>query len=493
MVRVEDFLVRAEPSVVARVLPQPRKEIRWVASTELRDPGEFLEGSELVLTTGLIAQGWQRDEWSRYVASLAKAGASALGFGAGIAYESIPTGLFEACEVHELNLLEIGADVTFVSISRQVADMVMQPGQAATPQEQSGLMIQQELSRAAAKGSEVAILRALASIFRGAAAVHDQSGAVQHGPVGPGRTFPLADIQREIDTLAGRGRPGAVGVYEGGRHLSLVPLGLGGTVRGFLSLTYPERPSPWQRSALSLAVSLLGVAAETERERRGARSQWSQLLARLLVQGECSAAGIVAAECGMSPPDQLQVAVILGASLEVAESFAQELLWFHDEGMLILVGTPGVIEDLPGVLLRGRRIGVGSVQEAMNADTSYREARLAAERATDAAPRVLWRDLAKLSLGGLLPPAVGREFATRQLDAIMGDPRLIETLVAFLQAGGSTAAMGRAMALHRNSVSNRLLRLRAALGVDLDDPSVRAHLWIAVELLGLDAAPTIVE
>ena len=46
--------------------------LRWVATSELADPTPYLEGGELLLTTGLGTRGWSQ-EWTAYVDRLADA------------------------------------------------------------------------------------------------------------------------------------------------------------------------------------------------------------------------------------------------------------------------------------------------------------------------------------------------------------------------------------------------------------------------------------
>ena len=53
MVSVADVLAREELHLNALALTRPEQEVRWVATSELVDPAPFLEGGELLLTTGL--------------------------------------------------------------------------------------------------------------------------------------------------------------------------------------------------------------------------------------------------------------------------------------------------------------------------------------------------------------------------------------------------------------------------------------------------------
>ncbi|WP_183096114.1 PucR family transcriptional regulator ligand-binding domain-containing protein, partial [Nocardioides stalactiti] len=84
-------------------VPRPDAEIRWVATSELVDPAPFLEGGELLLTTGLATKGW-RTQWDPYVGRLADAGVVGLGLGVGLTHARTPAGLRAACERHGLNL-----------------------------------------------------------------------------------------------------------------------------------------------------------------------------------------------------------------------------------------------------------------------------------------------------------------------------------------------------------------------------------------------------
>ena len=95
--------------------------MRWVATSELDDPTPFLEGGELLLTTGLATAGWRR-EWEGYAARLAAAGVAALALGVGLTHPKVPAALTRACERAELNLIVVPRATTFVAVSRAAAE-----------------------------------------------------------------------------------------------------------------------------------------------------------------------------------------------------------------------------------------------------------------------------------------------------------------------------------------------------------------------------------
>lgn len=497
MLTVQGFLELPGNAVTPVVLPRPDVPIRWVAGSELADPGEFLGGGELLLTTGLVAHEWGDEAWDRYVAGLVHSGVSAVGFGVHVAFNQIPRGLIQACVEHQLNLLSVPEDVAFVSISRRVAELLMSADPLAAPQEHGRLMVQQELGRAAAKGSESAILRTIASAFKGTAALHHPDGEVRIGPVGvlPG-TYPLMLVARAIEDSRARERRGSATIREGDLHISINPLGLGGTVEGFLTLVYRERPEQWQRSALNLAVSLLQVTARSASSQLHVFIQNVSTVGRLLAAGHDGAARIVADQFGLAVPSRLQVALLqpvgpttaLEAELEAgvkkwrrSPDHNRLVCWFDDGSRIVLMGREGFTHDL--VALGQHRVGLSRAGAVASA--ALTEATAALERTDRSRPVVSFHELAGQSLSDLVPADLAREFAARHLAGVTDDPRLLETLRAYLEGGGSVAAAAKILGLHRNSVIYRLGRLRAVLEEDLDDPRVRVNLWAALEMIGV--------
>src|SRR5581483_4404056 len=71
------------------------RPVRWVHTSELDDPTPYLEGGELLLTTGLKL-GPSADELRAYVHRLADAGVAGIGFGVGLSYAEVPEALVEA-------------------------------------------------------------------------------------------------------------------------------------------------------------------------------------------------------------------------------------------------------------------------------------------------------------------------------------------------------------------------------------------------------------
>ncbi len=76
--------------------------VRWVAVSELEDPTPYLDGGELVLTTGLRLGD---EHWSGFVNRLSRAGVSAVGIGVGLTHDRVPPALVAAADAAGLPLL----------------------------------------------------------------------------------------------------------------------------------------------------------------------------------------------------------------------------------------------------------------------------------------------------------------------------------------------------------------------------------------------------
>src|SRR5262249_4684209 len=92
------------------------RQIRWVHSTELLDPTLYLQGGELILTTGAWRK--RRGDEARFVASLVRANACGLVYGLPKPSARMPPGLVAECERNELLLLEACYELPFIDISK---------------------------------------------------------------------------------------------------------------------------------------------------------------------------------------------------------------------------------------------------------------------------------------------------------------------------------------------------------------------------------------
>ncbi|HKU02816.1 MAG TPA: PucR family transcriptional regulator ligand-binding domain-containing protein, partial [Arthrobacter sp.] len=96
------------------------QDINWVAVTELEDPQRFLNGGELVLTTGLRLRS--APEQRRFVRQVQRAGAVGIGFGVGLSHEAVPPALLAEANRWGLPVVEVPYETPFIAITKLVAD-----------------------------------------------------------------------------------------------------------------------------------------------------------------------------------------------------------------------------------------------------------------------------------------------------------------------------------------------------------------------------------
>src|SRR5918911_1854457 len=92
-------------------------EISWLHVSELADPTPFLEGGELLLTTGL-GVGELAATQRAYVRRLARHELAGLGFGIGFGFAEVPAPLLEEADKLSFPVLTVPYEVPFVAITK---------------------------------------------------------------------------------------------------------------------------------------------------------------------------------------------------------------------------------------------------------------------------------------------------------------------------------------------------------------------------------------
>ncbi|MFZ2514496.1 MAG: PucR family transcriptional regulator ligand-binding domain-containing protein, partial [Candidatus Lutibacillus vidarii] len=109
--RVPDALVPLVPR------PAPDLPLTAVHISELTDPTPYLDGGELLLTTGLTLP--RRDDGCRrYVDRLVDAGLAGIALGLGPVHHRAPAALERACRSAGLPLLVVPDEVPFLAVTR---------------------------------------------------------------------------------------------------------------------------------------------------------------------------------------------------------------------------------------------------------------------------------------------------------------------------------------------------------------------------------------
>ncbi|MFF1292140.1 MULTISPECIES: PucR family transcriptional regulator ligand-binding domain-containing protein [unclassified Streptomyces] len=256
-----------------------------------------------------------------------------------------------------------------------------------------------------------------------------------------------------------------------GTHLAAYALGAG---QGFvLGVASPEGV-PGDHTIASVAAVLLSLL--TGEHQSGSGAARSSALVRLLL--------------GAPPQD---VAVLLGAERWVVvharpDAHAPDAVAASALGAALGSPLVDLAQDVVRVLVPADReaqpqpgwtLGVSapvSPPEWPAADTQAARA-LARARATRGA---LVRHGSRPGLSALVPADEAEAHARALLAPIADTPALTDTLRTWLSLHGSWDRTAVALAVHRNTVRQRVARCASLLDTDLDDPDVRMELWFAL-------------
>ena len=454
------------PRGTAEAAPAP---LQWVAVTELEDPFPFLGGGEVVLTTGLRQRTGAAQR--RFVDSVHRAGALAIGFGTGLSHAKVPAALIEAADQLGLPVFEVPYETPFVALGKLVAD--------------------------ALSADHVTQLRELL------AAHQSLAGALLGGKGLPGLLQELAVLLGNQVALYQYGaRVSATGPEPeaGSRHR--VPIATGLRDRCTLVITEPyQRPD-----IVAYAQSLISVELSNQARRRARdRAVTGQLLTDV-VAGRLtgSDAALRLQGAGISPVRRQLTFLVEVASGQVRSLPTLPLPAEFDgaatavvDGRLALVVPEGARAALGRVLsdyLYGTgltaKIGVGgSYAEPAGLRWSYFEAKESLQRGQNLnIPDRL--SLTSLLMSGTDVPLA--DLAAEALDPLTEfdaahEAQLLDTLEQYLALNGSVAAVADKLGLHRNSVRYRLGQITELTGYDPAVTADRVHLYLAltVRRLGL--------
>ncbi|SFO53728.1 purine catabolism regulatory protein [Geodermatophilus obscurus] len=472
------------------------RPVSWVHVSELTDPTPFLEGGELLLTTGLALRG---EPVGEYVARLAAAGVVGLGLGTGLGVDTVPADLVAVAQRAGLALLEVPRRTPFIALSRNVSAALAADEYAALARAATA---QQELTRAAlAPGSPAPLLQRLARQVGGWVLLLDTAGAVLEAV--PATAAGHAEVLRpELDRLRSVRAPASAALSAPGETVLLQSLGNERRTRGFLVVGRPGPVHAADRSVVNAAVGLLTLRLEQSRGLDSAMAALRAALLRMLLAGEEAAVGEAVAALGERlPAEPLQVLVVLGAvgqraaAVDVAAdaaavtgspSFSAEL---DDDALVLLVASDGPLPErlvtLPDRVPQ-TAVGVaGPVPWGRLAD-GVRQARQAAEHSRARGGGLAgFAELAGRGLPALLDPAATRAFADALLAPLVAADRagagdLVDSLRAWLSHHGQWEPAAAALGVHRHTLRKRMKRAGDLLGRDLDEPGTRAELWLAL-------------
>lgn len=458
------------------------RPVRWVAVSELEDPTPFLEGGELVLTTGMRLDAGNAGQ---YVDRLVGKGVTGLGFGVGLGHETVPAELVEAALRAGLPLIEVPRHIPFVAIGKLVSDLI-----AAEQYDEisRAFAAQGRLTRAALRPEgPFAVIDRLARELGGWAVLLDEAGAVRHAG-GKGVT----DIGRLLPELERLRRPGAGGAPASlalstpGEHVVVQPLGAR-RVRGFFAVGLDRPFTPVAHTVVNAAGSLLTLAVEHGREHVAAERRVRSAVLGLLLAGQVETGRETLELLGEALPEGPLVVLAVGGDREEVLEAVDEGFAAADGDRVVVVVAASHAEETALTLREHGPVGIGSPTgpAGLRAGLGQADRALAAARRREER-MIRFTDLAGQGLLSLLDSAAAEAFSSALLAPLReygSRADLLESLRAYLACNGHWDAAAQRLGVHRHTLRYRMRRVAGLLDRDLDDPAVRAELWVALAVL----------
>ncbi len=500
----------AQPELGVRIVAgtgAADRPITWVHVSELNDPTPFLSGGELLLTTGLFVR--PDVDLDQYVNSLCRVGVLGLGFGVGLSFQEIPGGLVSAADRMGLPVLEVPRRTPFIALSRAVSRALAADEYAAVTRT---FTAQQELTRAAlSPQAPDRLILLLARKVDGWVVLVDGRGE----PVASGG-HPTAGVLPAVAMEVARLREhrGSVGVgFEVGRDsVSLQPVGTGRPRRAYLAVGRPGPLTASDRHLVNTAVVLLTLGFEQDAGAAGAVASVNAAALELALAGHLDLARSVLARVGSTFPDDPVVVIVAlsrSADRPAARSADDR---FAGTDQVPVTGPGSVAEPAPAAEFAGELVVVASAAEAaaaaerlvhtgrmvgLSAPTSAdrlararEQARHAADDARDRGePIVRFDAMAAAGIARLWKPALATAFAESLLAPLIEHDRagrgdLVASLQAWLARHGQWDPAAAALGVHRHTLRRRMGLAGELLGRDLDSPTVRSELWLALTVAG---------
>jgi purine catabolism regulator len=527
--------------VVRRALPEVvvgdsalDRQIRWAHVIEMPDPDDLLKGGELVLTTG-IGASTDPEAWT---ASLVQQGVAALAVELGSTWRDVPPAVVAGCARAGVPVVAFHRPVRFIEITEAVHGAVVNAQFALLAR---GEEIHRRFTELILLGRGVPeILAELCAAVNNPVVLEDAGGSLVYYVSGPPGDDLALGAWTDVHRAEDRGEV-AEGVFCAEVRLldsswgRVMALSLENRLDDFDRVAV-------ERAALAVAIDLLSQQHDEQLRARSRGAFLSELSDGRVEESDArrraDALGFPGSGRGAllplvaawrrpayargrgrgapGPGDwAAEVATVadgiswtrLSGELRAAlasTGFAV-LLGPRDVDLLVLLALGAREYDATLVehvahLFHGAldRHGLGPADAALAvggpADTwtaagqGLRRVRRSAGAATSL-PVERWYDARRPGVADLLhelrdTPEL-ETFVEEQLGPLIGDstPRtrvLLETLEAYLAAGGRKAEAARALHLERQSLYLRLRRIEEALGVSLEDEDVVLGLHLAV-------------
>ncbi len=509
MLTVESLTAELGLEVAAGGRVAGEREIRWVHITELLDPTPWLQGGELLLTTGIRLDSAEKQR--RFIRLLAESGVAGLGFGTGFDHQKVPKSLLGQAEGVGFPVFEVPYETPFIAITEAAFSRLVNEQYDVLSR---GIAVNERLERLVLEGGGLdEIAREIAAAVGGSSVVLDARGEpLAHG----GRHLPeylLDSIRKEVQPraaaaapfvppqpdLRGKALAHPVSPRGGAAEAWLVVVRRSGDLGDFERLCV-------QQAAIVVALELMRerVASETERRLSGevlaatlsGRLAPDDIRDRLSPFGIGDRASVLAFELGDPAAAEPTLAEFLAAENRAAvvaphAAGRRELLCALVDGGK---GDPIELAAKARLTLEtahgDTRAAASRALPTERVRHSFHEARCALEAtgfSNGAAPDVAsHRDLGAFTL---LLSVQDAEALRLYCDSVLGpiedsDERyaneLLRSLEAYIDRNGHWERAAADCYCHRHTLRYRIKRIEELTGRDLSRANDRVELWLAL-------------
>ena len=482
-----------------------RGPVRWAHISEIPDPTPWLEGGEVLLTTGLGTNG-RPDLQQRLVAGLDECGCAGIGFGLGVVVDAVPHAMLAEADRRGLPLFTVPYEVPFIAVTKRVSHSAFAEHYATL---RSAVDLHRKVLGAVISGAGVdTVLRTAARMTPDFTWVaFDYYGRVLAAITAPGRAAPTpGDLWPLVSPT--RHERDRFEETAGQLVVSGALVRIGAEVEAVLAVAGPRRPR--EHEALMVEQGLAGLSLELARglsireahralvdgvlEDAATGRAGSQELERRLVRADFDPNRTYHVLC-LQPPPGVPSRAVMTLAEDILGDDTRPVVGQWDGAVVALAQPEGTdhAERLHAAAAErgwgGLRVGRSRGRTSVTALASgLREASAAAD-AADQAGGV--RDVTSLGVVGLVAGIAqggGSEaFVTAILGPVLAHDggqagSLLDTLTAYLRHGCRPGPAARALQVHRHTLTYRLDRIAQLCGRDPRDGRHLLEFGLAVEL-----------
>ncbi len=485
------------------------RPVRWVHSSEIFEIGPLLAGGELLLTTGLGLAGVDIGARRHYLRELAERGVAALAVELGRTFRDMPPELVLEAQAHDFPLIALHSVVPFIRISETVNTLIVN---GSVRRLQLGEDITRALNDSLIGGAGVAgLLGTAGRLIDGPLVAISAGGALiaAHG---------VGD-HRDVWALVESARMSAPITVHGGTWGTLyVGAGAG------RNLADDELEAVLERTSVAVSLAVLGGGRAASHRESQVDALLGDLLRGTAVEIQATLrAGLV----GFNPRPQDR---LVGVAVESADPRAAIAVL---ERCAALLGGPGLCGHAQGHSVGLVSVPAARIDPVESVRVAADEARLAsgapevrigvghavvADHGLVRGAASLWDALLVLRLIPGTVTAIGTgtgnpgrvpavmtsrtyslelellrradatgldELAKRMIGPVIAwdadhGSKLVHTLEVFLRNGCSPTRTAAALHLGRQSLYQRIERIEALLGHEVNGPDLLPALLLAV-------------